>query len=316
MAMGSGFRTLPTDIKAQIDAIGDVTFVFGAARRHTPEQQAAWVDALGLDEVNDSQWMGVPRVNTGRWSKWNIAGRIKVMHDLPKGWHSWSWEAPNFRGMGTHTVSRGREVFQKHRLYGRQVEASVALVEEPVTNLVGTVLLELQGPYDPANDEEYLYAASLARTWFGSVSVLPLNEAGIPQIPDSTFGWEFLPDGTHEEIRVVLERRFGSRTSRDEIDIMIDRLERVQSLRPERRMVGMTGLQRYIGYQFGPDFVAFENPRVGNALYILRGDWQELSQLSRSQLLASRPGEFDRIIHTANWFDKLRLAVFDYRHSR
>lgn len=313
--MGSGFRTLPPEIKAHIDAIGDVKFVFGAARRHSPAQEAAWVDALGLDEIDDSQWMGVPSDRTGRWSKWNITGRLAVRRDLPKVWHSWSIEAPNFRGDGTHPVVFGREIFQKQRLYGRQVEASVALVDEPAATLVGTVLLELQGPYDSANDDEYLYAASLARTWFGSVSVLPLDEAGVPQIPDSIFGWEFLPDGTREEIRVVMERRFGPRTSQDEIDIMIDRLARVQSLRPEERMVGTTGLQRYIGYQFGPDFVAFENPRVGNALYVLRGDWQELSQLSRSQLLASRQGEFDRIIHTANWFDKLRLAVFDYRQT-
>lgn len=314
--MGSGFRTLPTEIKAQIDAIGDARFVFGAARRHSPEQQAAWVDALDLEEVDDSQWMGVPSISAGRWSKWNVTGRLKVRRDLPKIWHSWSIDAPDFQGGGTHPVSFGREVFQKQRLYGRQIEASVALVDEPAATLVGTVLMELQGPYDPAKDEDYLYAASLARTWFGSVSVLTLDEAGVPQIPDAIFGWEFLPDGTPDEIRAVLERRFGPRTPRDEIDIMIDRLVRVQSLQPEQRMVGTTGLQRYIGYQFGPDFVAFENPRVGNALYILRGDWQELSQLSRSQLLASRQGEFDRIIHTANWFDKLRLAVFGYRQTR
>lgn len=313
--MGSGFRSLPPEIKAQIDAVGDVRFVFGATRRFTPEQHAAWVDAPGLEEVDDTNWMGVPSAATGRWSKWNIGGRLRIRRDLPKVWHSWSIEAPDFRGEGTHTISFGREVFQKQRLYGRQIEASVALVDEPVDTLVGTVLLELQGPYDPAEDDEYLYAASLARTWFGSVSVLPLDEAGVPQIPDSTFGWEFLPDGTRDEIREVLQRRFGPRTSPDQVEIMVDRLVRVQSLRPDRRMVGTTGLQRYIGYQFGPDFVAFENPRVGNALYLLRGDWQELSQLSRSQLLTSRQGEFDRIIHTANWFDRLRLAVFDYRHT-
>lgn len=311
--MGSGFRTLPPEIKAQIDAIGAVPFVFGASRRYTPEQQAAWVGELDLDQVDDTNWMGVPLATAGRWSKWNIAGRIKVRKDLPKTWHSWSIDAPDFRGGGSHTVSFGREVFQKQRLYGRQIEASVSLVDEPVDTLVGTVLLELQGPYDPEQDDEYLYAASLAKTWFGRVSVLPLDEAGVPQIPDSSFGWEFLPDGTRDELFVELTRKFGPRVSREQVEIMVDRLDRVRSLRPENRLVGTTGLQRYIGYQFGPDFVAFENPRVGNALYVLRGDWQELSQLSRSQLLASRQGEFDRIIHTANWFDKLRLAVFDYR---
>lgn len=79
---------------------------------------------------------------------------------------------------------------------------------------------------------------------------------------------------------------------------MIDRFDKVESLEPINRLIGTSGLQRYIGYQFGPDFVAFENPRVGNALYVLRGDWEALSKLSRTELLASRQGEFDRITHT------------------
>lgn len=127
--------------------------------------------------------------------------------------------------------------------------------------------------------------------------------------------WDFLPDGTVEEMRDAVVGKFGGSVLPHEIDIMIDRLEKVQSLAPERRLVGSSGLQRYIGYMFGEDFVAFENPRVGNALYLMYGDWETLSQLSRSELLASREGDFDRIIHTARWFERLRLAVYNYRHS-
>ncbi|HEX3678258.1 MAG TPA: hypothetical protein VHU90_00905, partial [Galbitalea sp.] len=75
------------------------------------------------------------------------------------------------------------------------------------------------------------------------------------------------------------------------------------------------GLQKYIGYKFGDDFVAFENPRIGNALYLLYGNWEELSQLSRTELLSSRQGEFDRIIHSARWFDQLRKAVYSWRNT-
>ncbi len=80
-------------------------------------------------------------------------------------------------------------------------------------------------------------------------------------------------------------------------------------------MLGWSGLQRHIDYMFGEDFVAFENPRVGNALYLTYGDWEDLSQLSRSQLLASRGGDLDRIIHTARWFERLRVADYNYRHN-
>jgi hypothetical protein len=209
-------------------------------------------------------------------------------------------------------MPHSQPVIRKQRLYGRQLEASVVQAKG---HLVGTVLLVLHGPYDAAMESEYLYAASLARTWFGSANALALDTEGIPEIPDHSVLWEFLPLGTRDEVAEFLRGKFGSLTPRGEIDVMVDRLTRVQSLQPEARLVGSTGLQRYIGYKFGDDFVAFENPRLGNALYLLYGDWEPLSQLSRSELLASRGDGFDRIVHSSNWFKKLEAAIYNYRNS-
>jgi len=313
--MSSGFRVLPEEFKAEIDSLGEVQFVFGAVRNFSGQLLADWTERLELEEVGDDAWFGLPPASTGRWSKWNVSGREIVRRDLPKVYRSWTTEAPNFNGNGTHSITHFREVFRKQRLYGQQIEAAVTRRDEPRDSLVGTVLLTLQAPYDEEAERAYLYAASLARTWFGSATAYSLDETGIPQIPDQSVSWDFLPDGTVEEMRDAVVAKFGGSAAPQEIDIMIDRLEKVQSLNPEKRLVGTSGLQRYIGYMFGDDFVAFENPRVGNALYLMYGDWESLSQLSRSQLLASREGGFDRIIHTTRWFERLRLAVYNYRHN-
>lgn len=313
--MSSGFRSLPEEVKAEIDSLGEVQFVFGAVRNFSDQLFADWNERLEVEQVSGEQWIGLPPASIGRWSKWNVSGREIVRRDLPKIDHSWTIEAPDFQGSGTHSITFSREVFRKQRLYGQQIEASITRRDEPRDSLVGTVLLTLQAPYDEDAEQAYLYAASLARTWFGSATAYSLDEAGIPQVPDQGVSWEFLPDGSIEEIREAVVRKFGRFAPPQEIEIMIDRLEKVQSLSPERRLVGSSGLQRYVGYMFGDDFVAFENPRVGNALYLMYGDWESLSQLSRSQLLASRQGDFDRIIHTARWFERLRLAVYNYRHN-
>lgn len=313
--MSSGFRSLPEEVKAEIDSLGEVQFVFGAVRNFSDQLLSDWTQRLELEEVGDGEWIGLPPASTGRWSKWNINGREIVRRDLPKVYHSWTIEAPDFQGSGTHPITFSREVFRKQRLYGQQIEAAVTRRDEPRDSLVGTVLLTLHAPYDEDAEQAYLYAASLARTWFGSATAYSLDEAGIPQVPDQSVSWDFLPDGTVEQMREAVVKKFGGSAPPQEIEIMIDRLEKVQSLAPEKRLVGTSGLQRYIGYMFGDDFVAFENPRVGNALYLMYGDWESLSQLSRSQLLASREGEFDRIIHTARWFERLRLAVYNYRHN-
>jgi hypothetical protein len=312
--MSSGFRSLPEEIKADIDSLGEVQFVFGAVRNFSDQLLADWTGRLELEQVGD-EWIGLPPASTGRWSKWNANGREIVRRDLPKTYHSWTIEAPDFQGSGTHPITFSREVFRKQRLYGQQIEAAVTRRDEPRDSLVGTVLLTLQAPYDEDAEQAYLYAASLARTWFGSATAYSLGETGIPQVPDQRVSWDFLPDGTVEEMREAVVKKFGGSAPPREIEIMIDRLEKVQSLAPEKRLVGSSGLQRYIGYMFGEDFVAFENPRVGNALYLMYEDWESLSQLSRSQLLASREGDFDRIIHSARWFERLRLAVYSYRHN-
>jgi hypothetical protein len=306
---------LPQEIKAEIDSLGEVQFVFGAVRNFSDQLLADWTGRLELEHVGDDEWIGLPPASTGRWSKWNLNGREVVRRDLPKVFRSWTTEAPNFNGNGTHPITHSREVFRKQRLYGQQIEAAVTRRDEPRDSLVGTVLLTLQAPYNEDAEQAYLYAASLARTWFGSATAYSLDETGIPQVPDQSVSWDFLPDGTVEEMREAVVKKFGGSAPPQEIEIMIDRLEKVQSLAPEKRLVGSSGLQRYIGYLFGEDFVAFENPRVGNALYLMYGDWESLSQLSRSQLLASRDGDFDRIIHTARWFERLRLAVYNYRHN-
>lgn len=313
--MSSGFRSLPEEIKAEIDSLGEVQFVFGAVRNFSDQLLADWTSRLELEQVGDDEWIGLPPASTGRWSKWNVNGREIVRRDLPKVFRSWTTEAPNFNGNGTHPITHSREVFRKQRLYGQQIEAAVTRRDEPRDSLVGTVLLTLRSPYDEDAELAYLYAASLAKTWFGSATAYSLDETGIPQVPDQNVSWDFLPDGTAEEMREAIVRKFGGSAPPQEIEIMIDRLEKVQSLAPEKRLVGSSGLQRYIGYMFGEDFVAFENPRVGNALYLMYGDWESLSQLSRSRLLASREGDFDRIIHTARWFERLRLAVYNYRHN-
>ncbi|WP_144875964.1 hypothetical protein [Microbacterium sp. 1.5R] len=313
--MSSGFRSLPEEIKAEIDSLGEVQLVFGVVRNFSDQLLADWTGRLELEQVGDDEWVGLPPASTGRWSKWNVNGREIVRRDLPKVFRSWTTEAPNFNGNGSHPITHSREVFRKQRLYGQQIEAAVTRRDEPRDSLVGTVLLTLQAPYDEDAEQAYLYAASLARTWFGSATAYSLDETGIPQVPDQNVSWDFLPDGTVEEVREAVMKKFGGSAPPREIEIMIDRLEKVQSLAPEKRLVGSSGLQRYIGYMFGEDFVAFENPRVGNALYLMYGDWASLSQLSRSQLLASRAGDFGRIIHTARWFERLRLAVYNYRHN-
>jgi hypothetical protein len=68
-------------------------------------------------------------------------------------------------------------------------------------------------------------------------------------------------------------------------------------------------MRNYFGVKFSDRLIAFENLEYGNAIYLLFEDWQELSRLSRTELL-QRPGNlFYRIKHRFGWQTKLAQIV-------
>lgn len=313
--MAAGFRTLPEDLKHEIDSLDGAPFVFGAVRANSPEWHTETMEKLDLADVGDGWAQGLPSANVGRWSRWNITGWTKVWRQLPKVPQTFTHQMPNYRGDGYHDISQTRDVWQKSRWFGEQIEAQLSRDVDSSDASVGIVRKMIHGPFSEEREHEFRYLASLSREWFGQARLLRVGDDGVPEIPNEALSWEPLPPGNLDDIREYVERRYGGSVPNREIEIMIDRFEKVESLQPIHRLIGTSGLQRYIGYQFGPEFVAFENARVGNALYILRGDWEKLSRLSRSELLSNRQGEFDRIIHTQRWYDRLRVLVYDYRHG-
>jgi len=269
--MAAGYRTLPEEIKREIDSLDGAPFVFGAINRYSEAERRATVARLQLSDASDGAAQGIPPATVGRWSRWNLEGWTKVWRDRPKTQQSFTHEVPNYRGNGYHDVSWTRDVWDKSRWFGEQVEAQLTLHDDVPDVSIGIVQKAIQGPFESHREHEFRYLASLSREWFGQARLFRVGDEGIPDIPNDSLGWDPLPPGSIDQIREYVTSRYGSTLPAREIEIMIDRFESVESLRPEQRLIGSSGLHRYIGYKFGPDFVAFENARIGNALYVLRG---------------------------------------------
>ena len=57
------------------------------------------------------------------------------------------------------------------------------------------------------------------------------------------------------------------------------------------------------------NIVAFENIDYGNALYILFDNWQEISQMSRIDILKRHEKDYIRIIHKDGWEKVLKRYI-------
>jgi hypothetical protein len=95
--------------------------------------------------------------------------------------------------------------------------------------------------------------------------------------------------------------------------LLHERLAALRALEPCHFINGVGSFARYFGAQFEDDLVVLENLELGNALYVMYEDWQELSKRSRIELLNGPRDGFDRIVHSGAWQRRLRALI---RHRR
>ena len=89
--------------------------------------------------------------------------------------------------------------------------------------------------------------------------------------------------------------------------IEFSRIEHVYGLGPQATYCGIDEFDGYLVFYFArPGFAVLECPIVGNALYVIRGDWVSLSRLTKTDLLRTHSRRVSRIIHTDQWRHELK----------
>lgn len=123
--------------------------------------------------------------------------------------------------------------------------------------------------------------------------------------------WRLLPGGKIDYPMVTrhlqtIRNQFPKRSFDD------GRIKKVIGLKPSRAYLGSDEFDGYLVFLFeGCRYAVLECPWFGNALYLLEGDWNALSKLSKSELLSRHGSHARRIIHDENgsWFHQLRREI-------
>ena len=85
----------------------------------------------------------------------------------------------------------------------------------------------------------------------------------------------------------------------------------INSLNPASIYVGIDEFEGYFVFYFPDELTAIlECPIVGNAIYIIKGDWQTLSQLNKRELLTDYQMNVRRVIHKGDWFSRLKQKLY------
>lgn len=257
-----------------------------------------------------------PSPSAGRYSNANLYGMEKVRKDLPKVTKSYGFWAPSWGSGSFHYVSHDREVFIREIYPPKQVNLSIALVERRGEGfLLRFAIDQVISRRTPNFEQELLYNLNLLQENVGAADVFESATSLADYALSVKVDWQLLPPGTVDEVVAAMLRDKRPVSAQEEA-VMKERVTVMHRLQPEAYITGTDGFLRYFGAKFGDDFVAFENARYGNALYIMYEGWEVLSQKSRIELLAGDRGSYDRIEHRPGWVNQLRARVQAYRARR
>ncbi|WP_405199110.1 hypothetical protein [Christiangramia sp. LLG6405-1] len=234
----------------------------------------------------------------GPISDYNSEGKYNILKDQEKEEYvqtrEWTWED---WGGNTHSkiVYISRERYPREFVAPPSSELKIAEQEESKL-IISESLNRSDG------EEKIKHIINLFLEIFGECDIL--TDELIPPISPNTvrLNWKLLPPGEYpwervqEEVIDIIERQ-----PRGNQPVANYRLETITDHTPNFVAVGNGGFNDYLVFGFpDKDIYILESIRTGNATYVFDQDWEEISQLSKKEIL-DNDLQRERIIHRDGW---------------
>jgi len=308
---------IPKNILKKIEIIKSNEIVAGCAVKFKAQDLSSGrLKHLGISLTNEGLKILssiIPPATQGKYSDRNINGLEVIRKDLPKETHYNSIESPNWGDSynGTHTVDLPYEKYPRDFRPPRELEIIMSCKDVRSGLSVYVISFQIQEVLDKHNkyfEEHLLENLNLLQENIGACGAEAASMPFSEYSKSLHLSWEILPPGTLDE---TIERVFrGKSPTQQQKDVTTERYNFFRSLKPKSFVFGESGFRRYFGALIEDDLVVFENIEYGNAVYVLFDKWEELSKLSRLDLLSGKFGDsFERVVHKDNWKKKVGMIV-------
>ena len=313
------FRRLPDPIRKKVSKTsGDKVMVACVKKIPASALRAGVYGHLSMSIEGDRPVFPgriMPKPTLGVFSLRNAQGQEVVRKDLPKVTKTYSVDAPNWGdwGNGSHEVSWDRDVYQREFIPPKELEISIELLKmEAGTEPLFIFRLRVEEILDkkaPEFETELLSNLNLLQENTGSSDVFTPDADSNAYLKTISVFWEILPPGERSDMLAHILAKLREPSAELKKKLM-DRYTFLEKLKPVAYISGASGFQRYFGAQFTDNLVVFENLEYGNAIYVMFGDWEALSKLSRLELLKDRRGAgYERIVHRKGWKGALKKVI-------
>ena len=256
-----------------------------------------WVEAETL----------LPSANHGPSCKRNAEGEFIKHTDQPKetAYREFMWTWTEFHGPYEHEESRIVE--QSYQRYPRTFIPPTGFEVTTVTTQQGRMVVYTDHFVKGGDERSQLIAINVLLELFGEAEVLHADMKAFAPPTVRRVNWDVLPAGEHpwpairERVQDVLDRQ-GDRKR----PVFVHRWSTISDYGPQFVAVGRAGFSGYLIFGFPhQDLYVLESAYYGNATYVLNGDWETLSQLTKAELLDEGLHR-DRIVHRERWEHRIR----------
>lgn len=248
----------------------------------------------------------------GPVSSFNAEGKYDIHKDQPKeiAYRLGEWRWQEFRGR-YETVEKSKIVEIPYKRYPRTFveppSVELSLVEDSNS---GRILRAPTHEFTEANDAALVHVINLFLEQFGECELLKEDLAPVIPAKLIRLNWEVLPQGQmpwsrlQRKLRPIVERQpEGNRAVIDK------RHEAINVYEPAFVAVGQGGFDGYVIFGFpAKRLYILESTQINNATYVIDRDWEDLSTMTKAELLNNDLHK-ERIIHRKNWFGQLHRVL-------
>lgn len=263
---------------------------------------------IGFTRALENGESVLPTCAFGPVSQFNAEGKYIKHKNQPMEtayrtveWHWEEWSGPYDR------IPQSKFVDVPYQRYPRTFINPPSLELKIVTNSDGqTIIASPQFGNIEENEDKIIHAINLFLEIFGECQFFTENLDAIIKVPLKRLNWRILPPGRRlwqvlqkEVDPLIKQARKGNQS------VIRHRLQVINKRGPDFTAVGESGFYGYIIFGFSKkNIYALESLYYGNATYIFGERWEELSKMTKSEILNEKLQK-DRIIHREGWEGRL-----------
>jgi hypothetical protein len=247
-------------------------------------------------------------ISKGSVSRYNADGTFKLLRSLPKEPYSIDRDL-TFLAYGKHQMSK--TVTFNYKRFQRE------LISAPIQELIITqdkdgnkIISSTSIIFNSANKKLIKHTINLFLEIFKECHIVDKDLISRVKTPIKKLHWNLLPKGKMpwDTLKKHLEKNTNIKSNKNYKEIYA-RINYLNSFEPDFMATGNGGFNDYVVLGFeSKNIYILENRKPQNATYIFENNWQDLTRLTKADILKENLQKA-RLIHTSNWKDNIKNYI-------